>query len=88
MIHYLKGTPNLALRLSADSTVIPKWWVDGAHGVHPNMRGHTGGCVSLGGGMAVSSSTKQKINTRSSTETEIVAVDDLMPMLLWTNYFL
>ena len=88
MIRYLKGTPNLALRLSANSTIVPKWWVDGAHGVHPNMRGHTGGCVSLGGGMAVSNSTKQKINTRSSTETEIVAVDDLMPMLLWTNYFL
>ena len=36
----------------------------------------------------VTGSTKQKINTRSLTETELVAADDFMPMLLWTNYFL
>jgi hypothetical protein len=29
-----------------------------------------------------------KLNTRSSTESEIVVVDDLMPIILWTNYFL
>jgi hypothetical protein len=38
--------------------------------------------------MAVSSSTKQKLNTRSSTETELVAADDFMPLILWTGYFL
>ena len=38
--------------------------------------------------MQIATSTKQKINTRSSTETEIVAADDLMPAILWTNYFL
>ena len=88
MIRYLRGTLDLSLRLSATSAIIPKWWVDGAHGVHLSMRGHTGGCLTLGGGMPISTSTKQKINTRSSTETEIVAVDDLMPIILWTNYFL
>jgi hypothetical protein len=33
-------------------------------------------------------STRQKLNTRSSTETELVAADDLMPQIMWTNYFL
>ena len=28
------------------------------------------------------------MNSRSSTETEIIAADDLMPSILWTNYFL
>ena len=28
------------------------------------------------------------MNTRSSTETELVSADDLMPHLCWTNYFL
>ena len=36
----------------------------------------------------MTTSTKQKLNTRSSTETEVVAVDDVMPLILWTNYFL
>jgi hypothetical protein len=44
--------------------------------------------MSLGKGMPISTSTKQKLNTRSSTETELVAADDLMPIILWTNYFL
>ena len=38
--------------------------------------------------MPVNVSSKQKLNTRSSTETELVATDDMMPMILWTNYFL
>ena len=31
---------------------------------------------------------KQKLNTRSSTETEILAVDYCMPAVLWTRYWL
>jgi hypothetical protein len=35
------------------------------------------------------SSTKQKLNTRSSTETEIVGADDfVMPAICWTRYFM
>ena len=34
------------------------------------------------------SSTKHKINTRSSTESELVGVDDMMSLILWTWYFL
>ncbi len=33
-------------------------------------------------------STKQKLNTRSSTESELVGVNDMMPIILWTHYFL
>ena len=36
------------------------------------MRGHTGGGLSMGRGFTVVSSTKQKPNTKISTETEIV----------------
>jgi hypothetical protein len=88
MIRYLRGTPKLALTLSSTSTATPKWWVDGSHGVHPTLRGHTGGCMTLGAGMQQNTSTSQKMNSRSSTETELIAADDLMPSILWTNYFL
>ena len=39
-------------------------------------------------GAVFAKSTKQKLNTRSSTETKIVAVDDLMPDILWCSLFL
>jgi hypothetical protein len=56
--------------------------------MHPDMRGHSGGRMSLGEGMSINTSTKQKLNTHSSTETELVAADNFMPIILWTNYFL
>ena len=31
---------------------------------------------------------KKKLNTKSSTEAELVAVDNLIPQILWTHYFL
>jgi hypothetical protein len=33
-------------------------------------------------------SCKQKVNTRSSTEAELTAVDDMLPMIQWTKIFL
>jgi hypothetical protein len=91
MVHlmkYIRGTKMLPLILSAGGTGILKWWIDASFAVHPNMRGHTGGGLSMGRGFPIVTSTKQKLNTRSSTETEIVGVDDCMPAVLWTRYFL
>ena len=62
--------------------------VDGSFAVHPNMRGHTGGGLTMGRGFPISVSTKQKLNTKSSTESELVGIDDMMPIVLWTRYFL
>ena len=65
-----------------------KWWVDGSYGIHLDARIQTGGTASLGKGSFISTSIKQRLNTRSSTETELIAADDLMNHLCWTNYFL
>jgi hypothetical protein len=91
MMRYLRGTPDLGLTLSGDEARIVKevgWYIDGAHTVHETMRSQTGGTSTLGKGCVMSTSVKQKLNSRSSTETEVIAVDDLMPQVLWTNYFL
>ncbi len=42
----------------------------------------TGGCVVL------SRSNKQKINMRSSTETELITIDDSLPSVQWTANFM
>jgi hypothetical protein len=88
LVGYLKQTRDLPLVLSTDNISVVKWWVDGSYATHPDMRGHTGAGLSLGRGFPVVSSTKHKLNTRSSTEAELVSVDDCMPMILWTRYFL
>jgi hypothetical protein len=42
----------------------------------------------LGLGGIYNMSTRQKINTKSSTEAELVGVDDAMPMVVWVRNFL
>ncbi len=44
--------------------------------------------MTMGRGFPISVSIKQKLNTKSSTESELVGVDDMMPIILWTCYFL
>jgi hypothetical protein len=44
--------------------------------------------MSFGQGMALSYSLKHKINKNSSTETELVGVDNLLRYILWACYFM
>ena len=76
VLGYLKGTLHMPLILSANSLTLSRWWVDAAYAVHDDCRGDTGAGMSLGQGMVMSYSWKQKINTKSSTEAELVGVDD------------
>ena len=88
LMMYIRDTIDLSLTLSANAMGMLKWYVDGLYGVHPNMRGHSRGGLSMGTGFSISSSTKKKLNTRSSTESEIVGVENFMTSILWTRNFL
>ncbi len=88
LMEYLRGDCDRPLILGADNDGLLMWYVDASFAVHPNMRGHTGGGLTLGRGFPITVSTKQKLNTRSSTESELVGVDDMMPIICWTRYFL
>jgi precorrin-2 methylase len=86
---YLRSTLNMPLTLEANDVRVIKWHIDAAFAVHPDMlKGHTGGNMTLGKGSVYGTSTRQKINTHSSTEAELVSVNDVMPQVLWTQYFL
>ena len=41
-----------------------------------------------GSGLIISISKKQNLNTKSSTEAELIGADDVMPQMLWKRYFL
>jgi hypothetical protein len=88
LLGYLKGTPNMPLVLLADSLTLSSWWEDVAYAVHNDCRGHTGAGMSLGQGMALSYSWKQKINTKSSTKAKLVRVDDSLGYILWVSHFM
>ena len=85
MVEYLKGTPDLHLVLSMNSGIpVAKWFVDAGFVVHGDFKSHTGSCLMLGDDAVISSSSKQKLNTRSSTEAELVGCDDAIGKILWT----
>ncbi len=88
MLSFLKCTMEDVMVLSADDTQRLYWYVDAAFAVHHDMRSHSGAILSLGGGTVMSGSTKQKINTRSSTEAELVGIDDYLSKILWSKRFI
>ena len=88
MMKYLNGTRDKRLTLKADSLKVIKWYVDASFAVHPDFKSHTGGTMTFGKGAVQSISRKHKLNTRSSTEAELVGVDDVSVMILWTKLFM
>jgi hypothetical protein len=85
---YLRGTLDECLVLGADDITIMKTWVDASYAVHDDMKSHTGGAISFGTGAIMCKSTKQKLNTKSSTEAELVGASDYLPYPIWGKKFL
>jgi hypothetical protein len=88
MLEYIHGTRDDVLRLAADDLHVVKWYVDASFAVHPDFKSHTGATMTYGKGAPMTMSRKQKLNTRSSTEAELVGADDAVNMILWTKLFL
>ena len=88
LVDYLKRTKEDCLLINMDNSGTIKWYVDVAYAVHPDMRSHTGAVMTLGKGAIASISSKQKTNARSSTEAELIGIDDVISQVLWTKLFM
>ena len=64
-MQYLREASSMGIILSggADTTVLA--YVDSSHGVHHDMRSHTGCVIEIGNGPVYASSLGQKLNTKS-----------------------
>eukprot|EP00957_Ditylum_brightwellii_P068465 5197908-Ditylum_brightwellii.AAC.1 len=65
---FSKGTTNDVLTLKADDTQELNWYIDLAFAVHDGMKSRTGATLTLKKGCIITKSTKQTVNTSSSTE--------------------
>ena len=88
MLQYIRYKRRLYLTLEEGNLRVIKLWVDASYAVNPDMRSHTGSTMTLSKGGVYSTLTRQKLNTKSSTEADLVGADDLMPQVLWTQYFM
>ena len=87
-LKYIHRTIDMPRIIRVEDFSVPQTWVDASSATHPDMRSHTGGVISLGHGVINSKSSKQKINTKSSTEAELVGASDFISHTMWTSWFL
>ena len=87
-IRYLQDNMDIPLTLEINDSGILCWWVDASFAVHLDMKSHMGATISLGGGCPFSLSLRQRINTQSSMEAELVGVNNVMYLIIWTQLFL
>jgi hypothetical protein len=88
LLQFLNASIDDFLTIGADNLTNMDTWIDASYAVHADMKSHTGGAISLGRGAVMSKSSKQKLNTKSSTAAELVGASDYVPNSLWAARFL
>jgi hypothetical protein len=88
LIKYLDGSKNNYLIIKAMQPLCIYAYVDASFACHPDRKGHTGIFVTFGGGCIYGKSSKQKLVARSSTEAELIAVADAIPIMIWMRLYL
>jgi hypothetical protein len=88
VVRYLRATKDLGMVLQPDNILQAYGWFDASYAVHDDMKSHTGAIIGLGKGPFWAKSSVQRLNSKSSTEAELIAVSDAAGQLLWTQSFL
>ena len=65
--------------MGMDDSGIVHTWIVPSYAVHTDMRGQSGGVISLGHGVLTERSLKQTLNSKITMETEVIAVSDMLP---------
>jgi hypothetical protein len=88
VLGYLKDTRDYGVTIECASMQTLTWYIDGSYATHDDMKGQSGAILMTGDNAVLSRSNKQKVNTRSSTEAELIAVDDALPTVQWAKSFM
>ena len=89
LLEYISGSLDDEYVIGADDLGrLLRTWVDASYAVHPDCKSHTGGAMSFGTGALVCKSSKQKLNTKSSTEAELVGANNFLPCIIWVKMLL
>jgi histone deacetylase 1/2 len=87
LLGYLKGTLNMGIRfLPGDQKL--RVYCDSSHGYHTNGSGHGGIVITYGSAPIYCKSWRLKIITRSSSESELVALEEASTFPAWLAHLL
>lgn len=85
---YLAETRDKVLWFKSDGPVQVEAYIDASFGVQADGKSRTGVVLMMAGAAIGAWSSRQKIVTKNSTESEIVAVSDGLNHVLWSRLFL
>ena len=88
VLRYINSTKEMGMILQSTKDIAVIVYADASYGVHADGKSHTGVYITLGRGGVFFRSTKQKIVTKSSTESELVGLSDSLGQAIWTRDFL
>ena len=88
VLGYLQATKTNGTILRIGEKVQLRAYVDASYAVYPDAKSVSGIVIMLGDAMIYVKSSKQKIVTRSSTESELVAISDSLSQILWTREYM
>jgi len=63
-------------------------YIDSSYPTHMDMRGHTDSAITFGTGDLTGKGNKQKMNSKSSDETEVIEDREFLPYTLWYEYYM
>lgn len=89
MIRYIRATKNLYKVLQVGEELEVKGYIDASYAVHNDCKGQSGCVITVGrAGSIYSKSSVQKLNTKSSTECELVATADHSGQVIYVRNFM
>lgn len=83
ILRYLSGTREFVMTYKRNIPFQPKISADASHHLHPSGHGQAGIIISNGSAPVAFRSTKIKMITRSSSESELVALEDASTYAVW-----
>ena len=87
-LEYLNRNTSLGLTLKIGEELAIHIYADASYGLHPDGKSHSGAVVKLGDGTVQVKSTKQKIVTKSTAESELVCASDMVSKGIWHKDFI
>ena len=88
LMHYMHATLDLEAIIGIKDIGVMTTFIDAAFAVHDNKRSHTGAATTFGIGVFASDSKMQRLNTTSSTESELVALGEYLPRVVFIHLFM
>ena len=78
MIHYIHSIKDLEVIISIKDMTRLISFINVSYAVYSNMRSYTDGTILFSTGVFTSESKKQKLNTKNSTESELVSISNVL----------